>query len=64
VGADADITVFDPDTVADRSTIADPAQRSVGIEWVAVEGRLVATPEGPDQTVMPGRAIRSDITPA
>jgi N-acyl-D-aspartate/D-glutamate deacylase len=62
VGADADVTVFDPATVADRSTIADPAQRSVGIEWVAVEGQLVETPSGPDQTTLPGRAIRSDIT--
>jgi dihydroorotase len=64
VGADADITVFDPATVADQSTIADPAQRSIGIEWVAVEGQLVLNPDGPIETALPGRALRSDITSA
>ena len=30
IGADADITIFDPATVGDRSTIADPAQMAGG----------------------------------
>jgi dihydroorotase len=64
VGSDADITVFDPATVADQSTIADPAQRSIGIEWVVVEGQTVLNPDGPIETALPGRALRSDITPA
>jgi dihydroorotase len=61
-GADADITIFDPDTVADRSTIVTPDAMSVGIEWVLVDGRVVKTPEMTDpdafdKSVLPGRAI-------
>ena len=61
IGADADITVFDPATVADRSTIANPAQESVGIQWVVVEGRVVRTPDGATSEAPNGRALRSDI---
>lgn len=61
IGADADITVFDPLTVIDRSTVANPAQRSAGIDWVVVNGTVVKTPDGSDQQEMPGQAIRSDI---
>jgi N-acyl-D-aspartate/D-glutamate deacylase len=34
VGADADIAVFDPVTVADRSTYQQPALTSVGFKYV------------------------------
>lgn len=61
-GADADITVFDPATVADQSTIADPSIRSTGIAWVLVDGTVVKTPEGVDETVKPGTAIRSVVS--
>ena len=37
----ADITVFDPNTVADRATFAEPKQYPTGIEHVLVNGRLV-----------------------
>ena len=47
-GADADITVFDPDTVIDRSTVAEPRQFSAGIEWVLIGGQVVKTPEAVD----------------
>jgi dihydroorotase len=61
-GADADITIFDPDTVRDRSTIETPAELSVGIEWVLVDGQVVKRPEMTDPdafdtAVRPGRAI-------
>ncbi|MBA3302498.1 MAG: amidohydrolase family protein, partial [Acidimicrobiia bacterium] len=58
VGADADITVFDPATVADRADLADPSQESVGIDWVLVGGQAVKTPDGLQRDVLPGRAVR------
>ncbi len=61
IGADADITVFDPATVIDRSTIENPAQRSAGIEWVLVEGTTVKNPAGTVEGTRPGRGLRSDI---
>jgi N-acyl-D-aspartate/D-glutamate deacylase len=60
-GADADVTVFDPATVGDRSTIENPAQYSAGIEWVLVLGNVVKTPDGPQQDVVPGTAIKGDF---
>lgn len=37
-GADADITIFDPETVNDRATYRNPYQEAVGIEHVLVGG--------------------------
>lgn len=45
VNADADITVIDPVRVKDEATVADPAQPSVGMEWVLVAGEVVRDPE-------------------
>lgn len=56
-GADADVVVFDPATVADRSTVENPAQESVGIDWVLVAGTVVKNPDGIDRDQRPGRAI-------
>jgi N-acyl-D-amino-acid deacylase len=36
----ADVTIFDPQTVNDRATYEDPAQPSVGIQYVLVNGVL------------------------
>jgi N-acyl-D-aspartate/D-glutamate deacylase len=58
VGADADVTVFDPDTVADRATIDDPSRQSVGVQWVLVGGQAVKTPDGLQRDVRPGQPIR------
>jgi dihydroorotase len=58
-GADADVTVFDPATVLDRATIQDPAQQSVGIEWVLVAGQVVKDPDQVHQDVKPGQAVTS-----
>jgi N-acyl-D-aspartate/D-glutamate deacylase len=41
VGADADIAVFDPATVADRATYASPSLAPVGIRHVLVSGTAV-----------------------
>jgi N-acyl-D-aspartate/D-glutamate deacylase len=45
-GADADIVVFDPATIVDTSTVADPSQFAVGMDWVLVLGTAVQTPGG------------------
>lgn len=56
-GAYADITVFDPATVADRATFEAPVTPAAGIEHVFVNGRLVWT-EGKPTGDRPGRALR------
>jgi N-acyl-D-amino-acid deacylase len=40
-GFAADLVIFDPATVADRATFADPHRHPTGISYVAVNGRLV-----------------------
>ncbi|MEQ8786206.1 MAG: D-aminoacylase [Pirellulaceae bacterium] len=56
-GALADITVFDPATIADKSTYTEPFQYNVGIRYVLVNGRLVL--DGDRHTgATPGRALR------
>lgn len=57
IGADADITVFDPATVADASTVEDPSQMSIGIDHVLVMGTIAKDPTGVKRDVRQGRAI-------
>ncbi len=40
VGAMADITVFNPETIIDKGTFQDPHQYPEGINWVFVNGQL------------------------
>ena len=56
-GAFADLVLFDPATVADRSTFEDPKALSVGIERVWVNGAEVWV-EGKTTGTFPGRGIR------
>jgi N-acyl-D-aspartate/D-glutamate deacylase len=58
VGADADVTVFDPARVIDRATFEKPAQYSVGIEYVVVGGTAVVKRGELVEGVMPGRGVR------
>jgi dihydroorotase len=57
VGADADITVFDPARVADLATFDRPAQYSEGIPYVVVSGTLVVK-DGEIEAALPGRGVR------
>ena len=59
IGADADITVFDPATIMDRASVASPATTSVGISTVMVNGVPVMEQGAVQQDRLPGRAMRS-----
>lgn len=59
VGADADITVFDPNTVIDKATYEKPLQYSVGIQFVLVSGVPVVTDGTLIEGVFPGRGVRA-----
>ena len=60
-GADADITVFDPARVQDRSTYAAPATTSVGVEYVLVDGTPVVDQGKIAAGVFPGKAVRAPV---
>ena len=42
IGADADITIFDPETIIDGATFGDISKPPAGIDWVIVGGQLAA----------------------
>ncbi len=58
VNADADLAIFDPVHVADRATFEKPAQYSVGMEYVLVNGTLVVNQGELVEGVAPGRGVR------
>jgi len=59
-GAFADLVVFDPDRVIDRSTFEDPHQYPVGIEHVLVNG-VPTVVDGDFRDVRAGRTLRRGI---
>ncbi len=58
VGADADLTVFDPARVIDRATFQNPAQYSEGIEYVLVNGTPVVSRSALVEGAAPGKGVR------
>jgi N-acyl-D-glutamate deacylase len=60
VGADADITIFDPATVKDNSTKKDGGLPSTGIPYVVVNGTIVVKDSKVLKGVYPGKAIRNE----
>jgi dihydroorotase len=62
VGADADITVFDPERIIDKATYEEPLQYSQGIEFVLVNGVPVLKNGQLVEGVFPGRAARAPIS--
>lgn len=56
-GADADIVVFDPQTISDRSTYQSPMEPSVGVRYLVVGGTLLVDQGKVVPDVFPGRAI-------
>ncbi len=55
-GHHADLVLFDPETVMDRSTMQDPTAVAVGIEKVWVNG-VLAFENGEPTMVYPGRLV-------
>lgn len=62
VGADADITVFDPNRVIDKATFEEPLQYSEGIQFVFVNGVAVVKDGQSVDGVSPGRAARAPLS--
>lgn len=58
VGADADLTIFDPATVIDRATYEDATIPAAGIPFVIIGGQVVVD-RGQVTAARPGRAIRA-----
>jgi N-acyl-D-aspartate/D-glutamate deacylase len=56
-GADADIVVFDPQTITDRSTFEKPMEPSVGVHELVVGGTVLIDDGKMVPDVYPGRAI-------
>ena len=56
-GADADVVIFDPQTIADRSTFEKPMEPSVGVHYLLVGGTPVIDDGKLVPDVFPGRAL-------
>jgi N-acyl-D-aspartate/D-glutamate deacylase len=56
-GADADIVVFDANTISDRSTFEKPMEPSVGVRYLLVGGTVVVDEGKIVPDVFPGRAL-------
>jgi dihydroorotase len=62
VGADADLTIFDPATITDRATFEDPDQPSEGIAHVLVGGTFIVRDSQPIPGALPGQPIHRLFT--
>jgi N-acyl-D-aspartate/D-glutamate deacylase len=58
-GSDADIVVFDPDTISDQATYADSTRASTGIRHVLVNGTFIVRDGELVTGVLPGRPVRA-----
>ena len=56
-GADADIIVFDPQTITDRSTFQHPAEQSSGVQYLIVGGQVLIDQGKLAANKFPGRAL-------
>ncbi len=61
-GAWADLVLFDPATVVDRSTFAEPHQYPEGIPWVIING-VPAVADGVFMDLRPGTMLRRPGSP-
>jgi len=63
VGADADLTVFDPNRIIDKATYEEPLQNSEGVRFVLVNGTTVVRDGRTVEGVFPGKAARAPVLP-
>ena len=56
-GADADVVIFDPQTITDRSTFEKPMEPSVGVHYLLVGGTLLIDDGKLVPNAQPGRAL-------
>ena len=61
-GMDADIVVFDPETISDVGTYEDPNHPAVGVQWLLVNGEPVVAQGKLILDAAPGQPIRRTIT--
>jgi hypothetical protein len=57
VGADADITIFNPNTIADKATFEKGLEFSAGIEYVMVNGTFILKNGKTISNVFPGQPV-------
>jgi len=57
VGADADITIFNPNTIADKATFEKGLEFSAGIEYVMVNGTFILKNGKTVSNVFPGQPV-------
>jgi len=56
-GADADVVIFDPQTITDRATYQHPSEPSIGVEYLLVGGAVLVDKGKLTEGVFPGKAI-------
>ncbi len=57
VGADADITIFNPNTIIDKATFEKGLEFSAGIEYVMVNGSFILKNGKTVSNIFPGQAV-------
>jgi len=60
-GADADITIFNPELIIDQATYEEPAKYSKGIEYVLVNGVVVVNKGRLQDGGFPGKGVRGIV---
>jgi len=60
-GADADITIFDPEQIIDQATYEEPAKYSKGISYVLVNGTIVVNKGRLQEDIFAGKAVRGIV---
>jgi dihydroorotase len=63
LGADADLTIFDPATIIDQATYEAPRRASAGIVHVLVDGTAVVRDGTIVDGAAPGKPVRADVSP-